>query len=130
MNQIYKSVQNLVRTLRLFMWSQGYAVYFRSNFWMNQSPDFIENKLAPTFIEYPLHQASVSLVSEKAQALGSLRTSYVICVIGHGIHFPFIRDLASNYLITNKIPNRFKNNTPGKDWFYQTPLYGFRAYKR
>ncbi|RNA06978.1 hypothetical protein BpHYR1_022220 [Brachionus plicatilis] len=22
-------------------------------FWMNQSPDFIENKLAPTFIEHP-----------------------------------------------------------------------------
>ncbi|RNA26246.1 hypothetical protein BpHYR1_006521 [Brachionus plicatilis] len=25
-------------------------------FWMNQSPDFIENKLAPTFIEHPLQE--------------------------------------------------------------------------
>ncbi|RNA30563.1 hypothetical protein BpHYR1_029233 [Brachionus plicatilis] len=25
-------------------------------FWMNQSPDFIENKLAPTFIEHPLQR--------------------------------------------------------------------------
>ena len=41
-----------------------------------------------------------------------------LCDWGHGIHFPFIRDLVSNYLNTNKIPNRFKNNTPGKDWFY------------
>ncbi|RNA13781.1 hypothetical protein BpHYR1_018827 [Brachionus plicatilis] len=35
-----------------------------------------------------------------------------LCDLGHGIHFPFIRDLVSNYLITNKILNRLKNNTP------------------
>ncbi|RNA41515.1 transposable element tcb2 transposase, partial [Brachionus plicatilis] len=40
LNQIYKS---------------GFlSISFEPNFWMNQSPDFIENKLTPTFIEHPL----------------------------------------------------------------------------
>ncbi|RNA03670.1 hypothetical protein BpHYR1_009214, partial [Brachionus plicatilis] len=29
-------------------------------FWMNQSPDFIENNLAPTFIEHPLKKRDMS----------------------------------------------------------------------
>lgn len=37
---------------------------------------------------------------------------------GHGVHYPFVRDLVKNYLTSNNIPNRFKNHTPGRDWFY------------
>ncbi|RNA36602.1 hypothetical protein BpHYR1_045396 [Brachionus plicatilis] len=30
------------------------SISFEPNFWMNQSPDIIKNKLVPTFIEHPL----------------------------------------------------------------------------
>ncbi|RNA24164.1 hypothetical protein BpHYR1_030048 [Brachionus plicatilis] len=75
LNQIYKSVQNLVLkscSIQKLKFKGFLSISFEPNvikkrslyhldpcliiyqFWMNQSPDIIKNKLAPTFIEHPL----------------------------------------------------------------------------
>ena len=37
---------------------------------------------------------------------------------GHGLSFSIVRDFVKHYLVSNKIPNRFNDNTPGRDWYY------------
>ncbi|RNA17145.1 hypothetical protein BpHYR1_004112 [Brachionus plicatilis] len=75
LNQINKSVQNLVLkscSIQKLKFKGFLSISFEPNvikrrslyhldpcliiyqFWMNQSPDIIKNKLAPTFIEHPL----------------------------------------------------------------------------
>lgn len=77
----------------------------------------LHNRLHKKYIKPGFGKGSSPWISGEFENLLADIICY-LCNWGHGIHFPFIRDLVSNYLISNKIPNRFKNNTPGKDWFY------------
>ncbi|RNA19690.1 hypothetical protein BpHYR1_030499 [Brachionus plicatilis] len=96
------------------MWSQGYAVYFRSNFWMNQSPDFIENKLAPTFIEHP----ETLLDSMKKYQKGEEYLNY------------FTKPENKNcsiIILTNSIYKRWKTERKEKETKYYNRNKGYKS---